>query len=68
MPIATAILALLQYAPSAISEITTLYNAIKRDLSATEIDQIDAALKAAQDADWAATQKADSALSDAAKQ
>lgn len=67
MPIATAILALIQYAPAAISEITTLYQAVKGDLSASDISQIDAALKAAQNADWAATQKADDALEAAAK-
>lgn len=66
MPIATAILALLQYAPSAISEITSLYNAVKGDLSATDQATIDAALAAAIANDATATAAADQALSDAA--
>lgn len=65
--IALSILSLLQYAPQAISEITAVYNAVKGDLSATDIADIDAALAAAQQADLAATQKADDALEAAAK-
>lgn len=67
MPIAAAVLAIIQNAPFLINEATTLYNAIKGDLSTTEIDQIDAALKAAQDADAKATAAADLALDAAAK-
>lgn len=67
MPIAAAILAIIQNAPFLINEATTLYQAVKGDLSASDISQIDAALQAAKDADWAATQKADDALEDASK-
>lgn len=67
MPVATAILAIIQNAPFLINEATTLYQAIKGDLSATEIDQIDAALATAQAADAASTAKADTALDAAAK-
>ena len=67
MGIAELILSLIQVAPSAINEITSLYNAVKGDLSATDQAAIDAALLAAQNADWAATQAADDALEQAAK-
>lgn len=67
MGIAEAILAIIQSAPFLINEATTLYEAIRGDLSATEIDQIDEALAKAQAADAAATAKADAALDAAAK-
>ena len=67
MPIATAILAILQYAPQAYSEVVALYNAVKGDMSATDQATIDAALLAAQDSDALATMQADAALDDAAK-
>ncbi len=66
MGIAEAILALIQFAPAAISEITSVYNAVKGDLSETDQVTIDNALTQAQAADAQATAKADSALSDAA--
>jgi hypothetical protein len=66
MPIATAILAIIQNAPFLINEAKTLYEAVKGDLSATDISNIDAALKAAQDSDAAATAAADAALDQAA--
>lgn len=66
MPIATAILAILQNAPFLFNEAATLYQAVKGDLSNTEIDQIDAALAQARAADAAATSKADAALDAAA--
>ncbi len=65
MGIATAILSIIQNAPFLINEATTLYQAVKGDLSATDISQIDAALAAAQAADATATAKADAALDDA---
>ena len=65
--IVTSILSLIQYAPAAISEITTLYEAIKGDISATDQATIDAALAAAQQNDAEATLKADAALDQAAK-
>jgi len=65
--IALSLLSLLQYAPQAIAEITAVYNAVKGDLSATDQATIDAALAAAQNADWAATQAADDALDEASK-
>lgn len=67
MPVATAIIALIQAVPSAISEIRALYAAVKGDLSATDIAQIDAALKAAEDTDALATMSADQALDAASK-
>lgn len=67
MPIATALLALIQYAPSAISEVRAVYAAIKGDLSETDIAQIDAALKTAEDTDALATMAADVALDAASK-
>jgi hypothetical protein len=67
MPIVTALLAIIQNAPFLINEATALYQAVKNDLSASDIDQIDAALATAQAADAAATVKADVALDDAAK-
>lgn len=67
MPIAAAILAIIQNAPFLINEATTLYQAVKGDLSASDISQIDAALQAAKDADWKATSEADDALEDASK-
>lgn len=65
MPIATAILALIQYAPAAISEITALYNAVKGDLSATDQATIDQALANAIASDAQATAAADQALDQA---
>ncbi len=66
MGIAEAILALIQFAPAAISEITAVYNAVKGDLSQTDQIAIDNALTQAQAADAQATAKADSALDQAA--
>ena len=63
--IATAILALIANAPQAISEVTSLYNAVKSDLSDTDQASIDAALAAAQSDDAAATAAADAALTTA---
>lgn len=65
--IVQSILALLQYAPAAITEITAVYNAVKGDLSATDQATIDQALAEAQTADAAATAAADTALDDASK-
>lgn len=65
--IALSLLSLLQYAPSAITEITAVYNAVKGDLSATDQATIDAALAAAIANDAQATAAADQALSDASK-
>ncbi len=67
MGITTALLAIIQNAPFLINEATTLYQAVKGSLSATDIDQIDAALRSAQLADAEATARADAALDDAAK-
>lgn len=65
--IALSLLSLLQYAPSAITEITAVYNAVKSDLSATDQATIDAALAASIANDAQATASADQALSDASK-
>lgn len=65
--IALSLLSLLQYAPSAITEITAVYNAVKGDLSATDQATIDAALAAAIANDAQATAAANQALSDASK-
>lgn len=67
MSTASLILALLAQAPQAIAEITTLYNAVRSDLSATDQASIDAALAAAQATDAADTAAADTALDEAAK-
>lgn len=67
MGIAEAILALIQFAPAAISEVTAVYNAVKGDLSATDQATIDQALANAQSADAAATKAADDALDAASK-
>lgn len=67
MPVATAILAIIQNAPFLISEARTLYNAVKSDLSETDIAQIDAALKSAEDTDALATMAADQSLDTASK-
>ena len=64
--IAQAILALIQNAPTAINEISNLYNVVKTDLSSTDQATIDAALKTAQDNDAAATARADAAADAAA--
>lgn len=66
-PIVTAILAMIAQAPTAIVEITALYNAVKGALSATDQEAIDEALAAAQASDAAATAKADAALDAASK-
>ena len=66
MGIAELILGLLQAAPAAISEIRSVYNAVKGDLSATDQATIDQALFDAQVADANATAAADVALSAAA--
>lgn len=62
-----AILALIENAPAAIAETKALYVAIKGDLSATDQAAIDTALASAQEADFAATAKADAALEAASK-
>lgn len=67
MPLAAAILAIIQNAPFLINEATTLYQAVKDDLSPSDIEQIDAALASSQAADAAATVKADAALDAAAQ-
>lgn len=67
MGIAEAILALIQFAPAAISEVTAVYNAVRDDLSTTDQATIDAALAHAMDADAIATAKADAALDAASK-
>jgi len=67
MPPVAMILGLLQYAPTAITEITALYNAIKGTFSHADQQTIDAALASAQSADAASTAAADAALSAAAK-
>ncbi len=67
MGITTALLAIIQNAPFLINEATTLYQAVKGSLSATDIDQIDAALRSAQLADAEATARADAALDEASK-
>jgi hypothetical protein len=68
MGTAELILALLQQAPQAITEITALYAAVKADLSETDQASIDAALASAQQADASATAQADSDLDTAAKE
>lgn len=65
-PIVTSILALISAAPAAISEITTLYTAVKADLSSDDQATIEAALASAQTTDAAATATADEALTTAA--
>jgi hypothetical protein len=67
MDIVTAILALIQLAPAAITEITAVYNAVKGDLSETDQGMIDRALLLAQQNDAAATAAADAALDAASK-
>ena len=62
-----ALLAIIKYAPGAITEATQLYNAVKADLSETDIQKIDAALADAQAQDAAATLAADKALDPAAQ-
>lgn len=66
-PIATAILAFIQAAPTLWNEGFTLYNAVKNDLSATDQDAVEAALESAQTSDAAATAAADQALDTASK-
>lgn len=65
--IVQALLALIQNAPAAISEIKNLYGAVKTDLSSDDQATIDAALASAQTNDAAATAAADSALDAASK-
>ena len=67
MGIAAALIAIIQNAPFLINEATTLYQAVKNDLSPSDIEQIDAALASSQVADAASTAKADTALDAAAK-
>lgn len=67
MGITEALLALIQYAPGAISEISQVYNAVKSDLSGTDVQTIDAALAQAIAADAQATANADAALDAASK-
>lgn len=67
MGIAELILELLAQAPSAITEITALYNAVKGTISATDQATIDKALADAQAADAAATAQADSDLDAASR-
>ncbi len=64
---ALSILSLLQYAPQAVNAINDLYQSIRHTFSPSDQVQIDAALKAAQDADWKATAAADDALEDASR-
>lgn len=66
-PIVTAILALIAQAPTAIVEITQLYNAVKTSLSTNDREAIDEALAAAQASDATSTAEADAALDAAAK-
>ncbi len=66
-PLVGALLTAIQYAPAAIKEINALYTAVRADLSSTDQVTIDTALKAAQDADAAATSSAVSALDKAAQ-
>lgn len=66
-PIVTSILALISAAPAAISQIMTLYEAVKSDISSDDQATIDEALAAAQSSDASATVQADIAL-DAASQ
>lgn len=65
MPLASLIMALIQAAPQAITEVTALYSAVKSDISATDQVQIDAALAAAIQSDADATAAADAALTTA---
>ncbi len=65
--LAEAILAVIQYAPQAYTEVAALYHAVKDDMSATDQAQIDAALAAAQKDDAEATAAADAALDEASK-
>ncbi len=67
MEIATAILALIQNAPAAISEITALYNVVKSNLSSSDQSTIDQALVAIQASDAQATARADDALDAASR-
>lgn len=67
MPVAAAILAIIQNAPFLINEATTLYNAVRGDLSATDQATIDQALANAQAGDASATAAADQALTDASQ-
>lgn len=64
--LAPLILSLLQAAPTAVTEITALYNALKGDLSTEDQATIDSALAAAQSGDAKATAAADIALNEAA--
>lgn len=64
--IASSILTLLQYAPQAISEITSVYNSVKSALSSEDVAAVDAALAEAQARDAKATAEADDALAQAA--
>lgn len=68
MGIAAALIAIIQSAPLLINEATELYQALKGDLSESDIAKIDAALATAQAADAAATAKADVALDAASQQ
>lgn len=63
----TAILAMIAQAPTAIVEITALYNAVKGALTTNDQEMIDEALAAAQASDARATARADAALDAASK-
>lgn len=68
MPTAViSLISLLQYAPSAINEISALYAAIRDTFSPSDQETIDEALAAAIAADAAATKAAGEALDAAAK-
>jgi hypothetical protein len=67
MPPVSMLLGLLAYAPTAITEITALYNAIKGTFSPSDQATVDKALADAIAADAAATAKANAALDAAAK-
>lgn len=66
-PIVTAILALISAAPTAIVQITNLYETLKTSLTSDDQAVIDKALAAAKISDAAATAEADAALDAAAK-
>lgn len=65
--IGTAILSIIQNAPTMISEAETLYTAFKNDFTNEDQAAIDAALASAQTGDSTATANADTALEAASK-
>lgn len=66
--IAQTILTLIQVAPTAITQILALYEAVKSDISSDDQATIGAALASAQNTDAVATAKADVALAVAAQE